>query len=56
MGFSIALSNKKRDKNMQQVFYPGHAGEPCVGEYAIAIDRSDMFARADIVLVSRSSI
>jgi hypothetical protein len=38
---------------MQQVFYPGHAGQPCIGEYAIAIDRSDMFDRADIVLVSR---
>lgn len=38
---------------MQQVFYPGHAGQPCVGEYAIAIDTSDMFSRADIVLVSR---
>ncbi|WP_171026551.1 hypothetical protein [Mesorhizobium comanense] len=37
---------------MQQVFYPGHAGEPCVGEYAIALDRTDMIARADIVLVS----
>ncbi|BCH19880.1 hypothetical protein [Mesorhizobium sp. L-2-11] len=55
MGFSIALSNKKRDKNMQQVFYPGHAGEPCVGEYAIVLDRTDMIARADIVLVSRLS-
>lgn len=38
---------------MQQLFYPGHAGQPCIGEYAIAIDRSDMFDRADIVLVSR---
>lgn len=38
---------------MQQVFYPGHAGQPFVGEYAIAIDDSDMFPRADIVLVSR---
>nr|WIE94752.1 hypothetical protein P9270_029925 [Mesorhizobium sp. WSM4875] len=38
---------------MQQVFYPAHAGEPCVGEYAIAIDNSDMFVRADIVLVNR---
>ena len=37
---------------MQQVFYPGHAGEPCVGEYAIALNRTDMIARADIVLVS----
>lgn len=40
---------------MQQVFYPGHAGEPCVGEYAIALDRTDMITRADIVLVSRLS-
>lgn len=40
---------------MQQVFYPGHAGEPCAGEYAIALDRTDMIARADIVLVSRRS-
>lgn len=40
---------------MRQVFYPGHAGEPCVGEYAIALDRTDMIARADIVLVSRRS-
>jgi hypothetical protein len=38
---------------MHQVFYPGHARQPCIGEYAIAIDRSDTFDRADIVLVSR---
>ena len=38
---------------MQQVFYPGHAGQPFLGEYAIVIDNSDMFSRADIVLVSR---
>jgi len=40
---------------MQQVFYPGHAGQPFVGEYAIVIDKSDMFSRADVVLVSRSA-
>lgn len=40
---------------MQQVFYPGPAGEPSVGEYAIALDRTDMIARADIMLVSRRS-
>jgi hypothetical protein len=38
---------------MLQVFYPGHAGQPFLGEYAIVIDNSDMFSRADIVLVSR---
>ena len=38
---------------MQQVFYPGHAGEPCAGEYAVVLDRTDMTTRADIVLVSR---
>jgi hypothetical protein len=38
---------------MQHVLYPGHAGQPCAGEYAIALDHSDTFARADIVLVSR---
>ena len=38
---------------MQQVFYPGHAGEHCVGEYAIVLDRTDIITRADIVLVSR---
>lgn len=40
---------------MQQVFYPGHAGQPCLGEYAIALDRSDTFSRADIVLLSRAA-
>ncbi|MBZ9709845.1 hypothetical protein LB543_24360 [Mesorhizobium sp. ESP7-2] len=39
---------------MQQVFYPGHAGQPCVGEYTIIIEKSDMLERADIVLVSRA--
>lgn len=38
---------------MQHVLYPGHAGQPCAGEYAIALDHSDTFTRADIVLVSR---
>lgn len=38
---------------MQQVFYPGHAGQPFVGEYAIVIDKSDMFSRADVVLITR---
>lgn len=38
---------------MQPVLYPGHAGQPCAGEYAIALDHSDTFTRADIVLVSR---
>nr|WP_156942076.1 hypothetical protein [Mesorhizobium sp. LNHC220B00] len=38
---------------MHQVSFPGHAGQPCIGHYAIAIDRSGTFARADIVLVSR---
>ncbi|MER8458310.1 hypothetical protein NKH24_19780 [Mesorhizobium sp. M1300] len=38
---------------MKQVFYPGHAGQPCVGEYAIAVDDSGSFPRADIVLISR---
>lgn len=38
---------------MRQVFYPGHAGEPCIGEYAIVLDRTDTITRADIVLVSR---
>jgi len=40
---------------MQQVFYPGHAGQPCIGEYGIALDRSDAFTRADIILVSRQA-
>ena len=26
--------------NMQQVFYPGHALQPCLGEYAIVLDHS----------------
>lgn len=38
---------------MHQVSFPGHAGQPCIGHYAIAIDRSGTFARADIVLVRR---
>lgn len=38
---------------MQQVLYPGHAGEPCVDEYAIVLDRTGIITRADIVLVSR---
>lgn len=40
---------------MQQVLYPGHAGQPCVGEYAIALDRQDVFTRADVVLVNRQA-
>jgi len=40
---------------MQQVLYPGHAGQPCVGEYGIALDRSDTFTRADIALVNRQA-
>jgi hypothetical protein len=40
---------------MRQVFYPGQAGQPCVGEYAIVLDRSGVLPSADIVLVSRLS-
>jgi hypothetical protein len=40
---------------MQKVFYPGHAGQPCIGEYAIVLDRSGALPSADIVLVSRQS-
>lgn len=38
---------------MQQLFYPGHAGQPCIGEYAVTIDSSGTFPVADIVLISR---
>lgn len=40
---------------MQEIFYPGHANQPCIGEYGIALDNSDAFTRADIVLVSRQA-
>ena len=40
---------------MQQVFYPGHARQPCLGEYTIVLDHSEALARADIVLVSRAA-
>mgnify|MGYP003382642227 CR=1 FL=1 len=40
---------------MQQVFFPGHAGQPCLGEYTIVLDRSETFSRAEIVLVSRAA-
>jgi hypothetical protein len=40
---------------MQKVFYPGHAGQPCIGEYAIVLDQSGVLPSADIVLVSRQS-
>jgi hypothetical protein len=42
-----------KETDMQHVLYPGHAGQPSAGEYAIALDHSDTFPRADIVLVSR---
>lgn len=40
---------------MQHVLYPGNAGQPCVGEYAIALDRTGTFTRADVVLVNRQA-
>lgn len=40
---------------MQQVFYPGHAGQPCISEYGIALDHAGTFTRADIVLVNRQA-
>lgn len=40
---------------MQQVLHPGSAGQPCIGEYSVALDHSDTFTHADIVLVSRQA-
>ncbi|ESY77578.1 hypothetical protein X739_32875 [Mesorhizobium sp. LNHC220B00] len=49
----IKRQSNEEGTTMHQVSFPGHAGQPCIGHYAIAIDRSGTFARADIVLVSR---